>query len=358
MKMKTDMKNIHVRGLSRVFLTSLIVVALLGMSAIDANAGDDKRRGTAGASQLLVPVTARSASLGASLTSGLNGMNGLEAIFSNPAGLAMNTGTAAIFSSMNYVADIGVNFFGIGQAFGNNNLAFTVSSWDFGDIPLQTELSPEISAVTFDATFITAGLTYARVFTDRISAGATLKVVNESIDDVSASAVAVDMGMTYVVGESGLRLGVALKNIGTDMQYSGVGLTTQVQLPSQPGNATNNALVIESEGVELPSLLNFGVSYTREMSEGAVVTVLGNFRSNSFDQDQYSGGVELALFDMLYLRGGMDVVGDSDLTFFTGTNFGAGVDLDLSGTRLQVDYALRSTDFFDNVSMVTAAVSL
>ena len=344
--------------LSRIFLNALVVVALLGMSVLDANAGDDKRRGTAGASQLLVPVTARSASLGASLTSGLNGMNGLEAIFSNPAGLAMNTGTAAIFSSMNYVADIGVNFFGIGQAFGNNNLAFTVSSWDFGDIPLQTELSPEISAVTFDATFITAGLTYARVFTDRISAGATLKVVNESIDDVSASAVAVDMGMTYVVGESGLRLGVALKNIGTDMQYSGVGLTTQVQLPSQPGNATNNALVIESEGVELPSLLNFGVSYTREMSEGAVVTVLGNFRSNSFDQDQYSGGVELALFDMLYLRGGMDVVGDSDLTFFTGTNFGAGVDLDLSGTRLQVDYALRSTDFFDNVSMVTAAVSL
>jgi len=344
--------------LSRIFLNALVVVALLGMSVLDANAGDDKRRGTAGASQLLVPVTARSASLGASLTSGLNGMNGLEAIFSNPAGLAMNTGTAAIFSSMNYVADIGVNFFGIGQAFGNNNLAFTVSSWDFGDIPLQTELSPEISAVTFDATFITAGLTYARVFTDRISAGATLKVVNESIDDVSASAIAVDMGMTYVVGESGLRLGVALKNIGTDMQYSGVGLTTQVQLPSQPGNATNNALVIESEGVELPSLLNFGVSYTREMSEGAVVTVLGNFRSNSFDQDQYSGGVELALFDMLYLRGGMDVVGDSDLTFFTGTNFGAGVDLDLSGTRLQVDYALRSTDFFDNVSMVTAAVSL
>jgi len=341
-----------------MFLSSLMITALMGMSVLDANAGDDKRRGTAGASQLLVPVTARSASLGASLTSGLSGMNGLEAIFSNPAGLAVNTGTAAIFSSMNYVADIGVNFFGIGQNFGSNNLAFTVSSWDFGDIPLQTELSPEISSVTYNASFITAGLTYARVFTDRISAGATLKVVNESIDDISASAVAVDMGMTYIVGESGLRLGVALKNIGTDMQYSGVGLTQQVQLPSQTGNATNNALVIEAEGVELPSLLNFGLSYTRQMSEGAVVTLLGNFRSNSFDQDQYSGGVELALFDMLYLRGGMDIVGESDLSFFSGANFGAGIDLDLSGTRLQIDYALRSTDYFDNVSMVTAAVSL
>jgi len=344
--------------LSRIFLNALVVIALMGMSALDANAGDDKRRGTAGASQLLVPVTARSASLGASLTSGMAGMNGLEAIFANPAGLALNTGTAAIFSRMDYVADIGVNFFGIAQNFGSNNIAFTVTSWDFGDIPLQTEIQPEISSVTYNASFITAGLTYARVFTDRISAGVTVKVVNESIDDISASAVAVDMGMTYIVGESGLRLGVALKNIGTQMTYSGVGLTNQIQLPSQPGNATNNALVLESEGVELPSLLNFGVSYTRQMAEGAVVTVLGNFRSNSFDQDEYSGGVELGLFDMVYLRGGMDVIGDSDLSFFTGVNYGAGVDLNLSGTRLQIDFASRTTDFFDNVSVITAAVSL
>jgi len=52
--------------LSRNFLNALVVIALLGMSVLDANAGDDKRRGTAGASQLLVPVTARNASLGAS----------------------------------------------------------------------------------------------------------------------------------------------------------------------------------------------------------------------------------------------------------------------------------------------------
>ncbi|MDA0379490.1 MAG: hypothetical protein O2899_08355, partial [Bacteroidetes bacterium] len=119
-----------------------------------------------------------------------------------------------------------------------------------------------------------------------------------------------------------------------------------------------NAVVLESGSLRLSSLLNFGVSYTRQMAEGAVVTVLGNFRSNSFDQDQYSGGVEVGLFDMLYLRGGMDIVGDQDLSFFTGTNFGAGVDLDLSGTRLQVDYALRSTDYFSNVSMITAAIDL
>jgi hypothetical protein len=351
-------RTIKMNKMSRHFLNALVIVSLLGMTAMDASAGDKKRRGTAGASQLLVPLTARSASLGATLTSGMAGLNGLEAVYANPAGLALNTGTSALFSRMEYVAGIGVNYFGVGQSFGSNHIAFMVSSWDFGNIPKQTEIEPERSSVTFDASFVTAGLTYARQFTDRISAGATIKVISESIDDVNASAFAFDAGMTYVVGESGLRMGVSLKNVGSQMQYSGVGLTTQVRLPSQTTIAASNAVLIESEGVELPSLLNFGLSYTSDVGEGAVLTVLGNFRSNSFDQDQYSGGVELALFDVLYLRGGLEIVNDTDLSFFNGGSFGAGLDLNLSGTRVQIDYAYRGTDFFDNVNMFTVGVQL
>jgi len=345
-------------NMPRVLLHGLLVVCLLGLSAVDVKAGDKKRRGTSGATHLLVPLTAHSASLGSTLTSGMANLSGLDALYSNPAGLALNTGTSALFSRMNYVADIGVNYFGIAQRFGNNNVAFTVSSWDFGDIPKQTELSPEITSVTFTASYITAGLTYARQFTDRISAGTTLKVVSESMDDVSGSAIAFDAGMTYVVGESGLRLGVSLKNIGTDLTYSGTGLVRQVKLPTQSPSATSNALIFESEGVQLPSLLNFGMAYTRQVGAGAVVTVLGNFRSNSFDQDQYAGGLELGLFEVLYLRGGFEMTPDQDLTFFQGTNFGAGLNLDLSGTSLMIDYAYRGTDYFDNVNMFTVSVTL
>lgn len=345
-------------NMSRIVLSAFLIISMIGMSAMDAKAGDDKRRGTAGATQLLVPLTARSASLGASMTAGMAGMNGLDAIYANPAGLATNTGTAALFSRMDYVAEIDVNYFGFAQSFGNNNIAFMVSAWDFGDIPLQTETQPEITSVTFDASFVTAGLTYARMFTDRISAGFTAKVINENIDDVSATAIGFDAGMTYIVGETGLRLGIALKNIGSKIQYNGVGLTRQVQLPNQPPNATANSVLIEGEGVELPSLLNVGVSYARQVNDAAMVTVLGNFRSNSFDQDQFSGGLQLGLLDVFYIRGGVDIVSDQDLTFFSGTNFGAGIDLNVQGTHLQLDYANRSTDFFDSVNMFTAAVSL
>ena len=353
---------------ARYVVLSLLVLALVGLTAgpvwaqgeggEGSNQGDTSRLGTAGAVELLVPLTARYTALGNSTTSGLSDMNGIEALYANPAGLANNTGTTALFSRMEYVADIGVNYFGVGQRFGNNNLAFAISAWDFGEIAKQTETAPEISDITFDVSFITAGLTYARALTDRIAAGATLKVVNESIDDVRATGVAFDAGMTYVVGETGLRLGVSLKNIGNEMKFGGTGLTRQVQLPGQPSNATNNAVNIESEGLEFPTLLNFGAAYTRQMGAGAAVTVLGNFRSNSFDQDQYSGGLELGFQDLVYVRGGFELTQDADLTFYKGYSFGAGLNLELSGTRLTLDYALVPTDFFDDVQFITASVTL
>ena len=341
-------------------MRALLILCLISLGALEAKAQEEspERSGTAGAAHLLVPLTARHSALGATTTSGLANANGIEALYANPAGLTVNTGTTALFSRLEYVADIGVNYFGVGQAFGNNSIALSVSSWDFGEIPKQTEAAPEVSEVVYDATFITAGLTFARQLTDRIAAGATVKVVNESIDDVSASAVAFDAGMTYVVGESGLRLGVALKNIGNELQYTGTGLDRPVKLPGQQGNASNNTLQIESDGVELPSLLNFGVSYTRDVGAGAAVTVLGNFRSNSFDQDQYAGGLELGFQDLVYVRGGYQMVQDMDQTFFTGASFGAGLNLSLGGSRLTVDYAVMPTDFFDNVQYITASVTL
>ncbi len=347
----------------------LLSLCLLSLWALDVQAQDvgggggslgesGSRAGSAGAAELLVPLTARYTSLGATGTAGLVNMHGLEALYANPAGLALNNGTAALFSRLEYVADIGVNYFGVGQSFGNNNIALTISAWDFGEIAKQTEIAPEISDVTFDVSFITAGLTYARQLTDRIAAGVTVKVVNEAIDDLNASTVAFDAGMTYVVGESGLRLGVSLKNIGNEVQFSGTGLIQQVRLPGQDPSAQNNAVSIESEGVQLPSLLNFGVSYSRELGAGSVVTVLGNYRSNSFDQDQYAGGLELGFQDIVYVRGGYQLTEDMDQTFFQGATFGAGLNLNLGGSRVAVDYAYLPTDFFEDVQYITLSVTL
>lgn len=333
---------------------------VVGLFATEARAGDKDRRGTAGSEQLLVPVTARTASLGAGFTSGLATASGLEGLFANPAALTSNPGTNALFSRMNYVADIGVNYFGVAQRFGANQIALTINAWDFGDIPLQTELQPEVSDVTWSANYMTVGATFARDFTDRIAAGVTFKLVNESIDDVSSTGMAFDAGMTYAVGESGLRFGVALKNFGPSRSFSGTGLKRQAELIDDAGSRTgrNATVTLDGADYELPSLLDFGIAYTRDLGASANVTLLTNFRSNSFASDQYSAGVELGLRNILFVRGGYQFESDMDLTMYSGANFGAGLNLEVAGNQLMVDYAYRATELFDSVQMITASITL
>ena len=342
---------------AKFLIYCLLAVAVVGVGFSSSQA-QNERRGTAGASELLVPVTARTAGYGSRLTGGLNGLNPLEAVLSNPAAMTSGHGTAAYFSRSEYVADIGINYFGVGQTFGNNTLALTVNAWDFGDIQKTTEANPELGELTFGANNVVFGISYARLFTDRISAGFTIKGISETIDDVSASGVAFDAGMTYVAGESGLRFGVALQHFGPQMSYSGNGLVRFAALPSQQTDAKQNAVTIDAEAFELPSQLNVGVAYARPLGDAAVVTLNGNFASNSFSQDVFSGGLEFGVMDLLFVRGGVALQGDADFTFYQGYNFGAGLNLDLSGTHFTVDYAYMPTDYFDAVNMFSLGLEL
>ncbi|MBT8399170.1 MAG: PorV/PorQ family protein [Rhodothermia bacterium] len=335
-----------------------LAAILLGLSAQEVLGQGEDRRGTAGATYLLLPVTARTAALGNTSTSGFSSMSGIEALHSNPAGLVFNSGTNALFSNMQYFADINVNTFGIAQRVGSGSLALVVTSWDFGDIPLTTELQPEVTDVTFSPAYLQFGASYARQLTDRIAAGVTVKLLSEDIDRANATGLALDAGMGYTVGETGLRFGVALKNFGPGMTYTGNGLTQQVRLPGAPPNATTQAVSIEAAGFELPTVLNFGVSYTRQVAADVSLGVLGNFRSNSFAQDQFSGGLELGLRNILFVRGAYEWQEDMDQTAFEGWSVGAGLNFEFSGRSASVDYSYQGAEFFDEVQMFTVSVVL
>lgn len=338
--------------------TLLILALVLGVSATPSQAqgrdvAGDERAGTAAASYLLVPSTARTASLGNGLTGGLASLSGVESLQSNPAALSSNTGTEALFSYTGYVADIGVNYFGVAQNFGTSNVALTVTSWDFGDISRTTAANSDPGALTYQASTVVVGASYARRFTDRISAGLTAKGISESIDDINGSALAFDAGMTYDVGESGLQFGVALRNFGTKMSYSGTGLTQ-----SEPigGSAGPFPLVIATEQFELPSLLSFGASYTRSFEGNLTATALGNFRSNAYDQPEFAGGLELGYNNLVYARFGANMMPAMSQNTFEFWNLGAGVNLPVSNSALSVDYAYRQTEAFGGVSMITASI--
>ena len=343
---------------TNLLTASVLVASLFGLCVADAHAQGDDRSGTAAMEELLVPITPRTVALGSALTSGMSNMSGVEALQSNPAALMVNTSTNAMFSRTEYVADIGINYFGVAQRFGNNNIGLTLTSWDYGDIPRQTAENPEIDpSLTWDASVTVLGATFARQFTDRIAAGFTVKGLNRRIDNVNSSGLAFDAGMTYVVGESGLRFGVSLKNFGPQMEFDGDGLNTGIP-QTGPGGTGDIAGSVDDLGAELPSLLNFGVAYTRQFAGDLSATVLGNFRSNSYDLDHYAAGVELGYQNLFFVRGGLNLTADPDVTAWEVWNIGAGVNLNMVGNGLAVDYSYRPSDVFSGVNMFSVGFTL
>ncbi len=114
------------------FIIKITLLTLFLMVEVFASGG--KRNGTAGAQELLIPVGARGLAFQGAYISGITG---IDAIYYNPAGLGASVGkTEAMFSYMNYIADIGVSYAALSTGFeGFGVIGFSVKSLDFGDIP-------------------------------------------------------------------------------------------------------------------------------------------------------------------------------------------------------------------------------
>ena len=89
-------------------MKKIVTIILFIMFSASIYAGDVARKGTTGAEQLLIPVGARGIATGGAFVSNLTG---LESIYFNPAGLDRINGSEAIFSYMNYIADVNVSYF-------------------------------------------------------------------------------------------------------------------------------------------------------------------------------------------------------------------------------------------------------
>jgi hypothetical protein len=280
----------------------------------------------------------------------------VDAIFWNPAGLARNSGgTEAVFSHMSYIADIGVNYFAVGTSFeGFGSLGFSLKTLDIGDIEVTTADATEGTGEVFTPTYVTLGLTYSRQLTDRISVGFTTNLVSERIDRVSATGVAFNFGVQYTsfANVSGLAIGVAVKNIGPGMKFSGSGLLREA-------TATDNLrppapLAIEAQSDELPSTIELGVSYQHQISEEAFVALSSVFQNNNMSDDDFKLGMEIGFQNTLFLRGGYVLSQESvPESHLYGLTLGAGVQYPIGGLDITFDYAYRYVKYFLGNHMFT-----
>lgn len=358
------------RNMRHLVVRMLVVLALLACAATPAFAGSDERKGTGGALELRLPVGPRGTALGSSV---VGDATGIEALFWNPAGLATIERTQATFSHTQYFADMKLNYAAVGTRLGIGTLAFNAKVLSIGDVIVTTEDAPDGTGEILSPTFSVLGMSYARQFTDRVLFGFTTNFVNERIRSASATGVSFDFGVQYMTGYRGLRLGMAMKNFGPAMGFSGDDFNVNLRPPDTDPTASNRTLAFTSANFEQPSFFTLGASIDLVKNANGRFALMSAFQNNNFVGDNYSGGAEWSYKETFALRGSwfgsvsnpIDALTGEETSeirsgddMYSGYAFGAGAQVKTGGTTLGVDMAWKSVRaFFDDTIEVALKMS-
>ena len=349
--------------MKRIYLILLITV--IGLISTDLFAGNWQRAGQAGASQLLINPWARSSGFGGANVACVTGYEGMHL---NVAGMAFTKKLEVGFNNSQYFVGTGiqVNAAALAVRVGENSvLGAMVEAFNWGEIEKTTEAMPEGGFGTFKPGYTVIGLSYAREFSNSIFGGITVKIINESIDNLSATGFAFDAGIQYITGfgkdkagnrkRDNLHFGITMKNVGSTMKYSGDGMSFVGVSPT----GTNMSVENRSQEYELPSLIKIGFSYHIKLAakvdeeEETVysnhnLAIALNFTSNSFTNDQFHFGLEYSFMEYLFIRGGYTYEKglysvDNCMTAFSGPSVGITLQAPLKKKEEGTKYGLNTT---------------
>lgn len=348
------------------YLMTMVLAAVLLLPAQTSFAGNKDRAGQAGADELLINPWAKSSGWA---TANTGGIQGLEAQFLNVAGLAFTNKTEIGFSHNMYLVgtDININTVGLAQRLSENGgvLGIGIMSMSFGEIERTTVNLPDGGSGTFSPSYLNVNVSYSKAFSNSIFGGINLKIISEQISNVSAQGIAIDAGVQYVTGRTdNIKFGVALKNIGPEMKFNGDGMSLRTLITD-----AEHTMTVEqrSDAFELPTLIRIGVTYDIDLADQHMLSIAGNFQSNSFRKDVISLGAQYSFSEYLDVRGGYNfepgMLGTEGerTTLYTGPTGGASVKVPINkeeGSYFSIDYSYRATDPFDGVHAIGASIVL
>lgn len=349
-----------------------IILGCLFSSLHTLFAGNPDRAGQSGATELLINPWARSNGYAGS---NIAGARGIESAFTNCSGIAFTRKTELVFSHQLYLQGSGIslNSLGLSQHVGETGaIGIAVTSMDFGDIDITTDQYPEAGKLgKFSPQFLNIGFGYSKNFSDDISGGLMVKVITEKISNVSARGVALDAGIQYTAGKRDqMKFGIALKNWGPKMKYSGDGLSFKTPVPAATNGANTMTVEQRSAQFELPALLNIGVGYDIYFEKDTAklnnrITVNGAFTSNSFSKDQLKIGVEYGWRNMLMVRAGYTfekgIFSSTERTsVYTGPSAGFTLEVPFSKSKstFGLDYAYIASQPFGGTHTLGVRINL
>lgn len=308
--------------MKRIVILATLLLALPGL----AFAAGFAKVGTFGGQELKIGVSARATGMGSAFT---GVADDASSVFWNPGGLVNVVGNEVSLNHVVWAADTKLST--AIMAFNPRSIpgTFAISVRSFWMDPqlVRTAYNPEGTGETFDAGTTTFGLSYARFFTDKFSAGFTLNYLHMGLAETAVNSGALDFGIMYRIGIKDLKLGMAIQNLGGKFTFD------------------------ERES-KLPVLFKVGTSFNAMRNERQRLTVALEFQHPADNVERANAGLEWGLNEMFFARAGYHINYDTD-----GLAFGFGAALKTGeSTKLQADYSAVDMDALGYVHRFTVSV--
>jgi len=272
-----------------------------------------------------------------------------DAIFYNPAGISGGEKTYDVsFSYTQWIADIK---YLAGAATYNMNefgtVGLSVLSVDYGNI-IGTRLAAPSELGAYPDGYIetglvsnvgaySVGLSYAKQISDLFSIGGNIRYVGQNLGNNkfsngvetnnNATKLVFDAGVLYNTGFKGFKFGMAIRNFSSNIKREAI----DEQLPL---TFTMGAVI---------NLMEF---FTESKNESFLLAA-DFLHSNSYSE-RVNIGAEYRFLGMLALRVGYQT--NRDIASWSA---GAGINTELAGYDVEVNYSFSKMEIFDNVNRLS-----
>lgn len=245
-------------------LSQTVIVLLIG-SLTSGEIMAQSKVGTTAAPFLTLGTGARATGVGHAYTAIATGP---DALFWNPAGISIRFEEddplgSIMFNNKQWFAGIQYNALSLTLPVTKKDqvLGFHAIYLDYGRMPIRTVDQPEGTGLNFGAYDMSIGVSFASPITETFHLGGTVKYVQQSIYDMRAGTVAIDIGFTLITPYmNGLRMGASLMNFGGKMQLDGINSDfVNSPYPDIRGGNDNVSARYKMDEWNIPVQFKFGV---------------------------------------------------------------------------------------------------
>jgi len=267
--------------------------------------------GTTAAPFLQIPAGARATALGEAYTAiG----DGAESMYWNPAGLDWFNENAISINYSPWFVDMKYYYFSGALHLGElGSFGLSVTSLSTPYMLVTTVDFPDGIGQQFNAADLAVGVAYAKKITDRFSFGGTFKYIDRRIWQMSASAIAVDLGILYELPWRNIKFGMSILNFGSKLQMQGVdAIVTHDLDPSMAGNNDQILADLHTGEWNLPLSLRIGLSYQVIQTADHEILLAADYLHPNDNFSSVNFGIEYGFINHFFIRAGYKALGLTD----------------------------------------------